>query len=234
MRRSIEFLGLRRCSALVQHPVDRTFFQLQTRAFFAATPAFFMQPTPVLLRRPMKGRKKFREPKPGDWTCQCGTINFRAKRECFQCNAPAPPLPPGQTRPKMPGEDPNDWACPCGKMNYRGNVNCHKCHMPKPVAPPAPGENTENWKCQKCKNINRPNRKFCFRCNCAKDAVITDGGKASAGAAAGAAVAAAASPGAPAETGTEAAAAMPTQDLDDEEEEEEDLAASGPFGAASP
>jgi hypothetical protein len=139
----------------------------------------------VLLRRMGKGggRKKFREPKPGDWTCQCGTINFKAKRECFQCNAPAPPLPPGVVRPKMPGEDPNDWACPCGQMNYRGNVNCHKCHMPKPVVPPPPGANTELWKCPKCKNMNRPNRKFCFSCNVAKDAVISGPGSAPAAAA---------------------------------------------------
>ena len=110
------------------------------------------------------GRGRQREPMAGDWTCPCGVTNGRSRRECFKCSAPAPPLPLGETRPKLPGEDPQDWACPCGKMNYRGNVNCHKCGMPKPVPPPPAGEEVTMWKCTKCRNINRKTRKQCFKC----------------------------------------------------------------------
>ena len=126
----------------------------------------FLASTSPLLMRKFKGRRgpKKREPQEGDWVCQCGEVNFRSKRECFKCGAPAPPLPPGVRRPALPGEDPNDWACPCGQMNFRGKVNCFKCNQPKPVAPPASGIEVTLWKCPKCNGVNRSTRKCCFKC----------------------------------------------------------------------
>lgn len=121
-----------------------------------------LAPTPRLLGRRMRGRRtRHREPNPGDWLCQCGETNYRSKRECFKCGAPAPPLPPGVRRPSLPGEDPHDWACPCGQMNFRGSVACYKCAQPKPVPP---GAETVLWTCPGCKGINRENRKTCFKC----------------------------------------------------------------------
>lgn len=127
----------------------------------------FSHVTMPLLSRRIRGarRPRHREPAPGDWTCQCGEVNYRAKRECFKCGAPAPPLPPGMRRPTLPGEDPHDWACPCGQMNFRGNVLCHKCNQPKPEPPAAPGKEVTLWTCQKCKGINRSNRRYCFKCS---------------------------------------------------------------------
>ena len=136
----------------------------QRRTFFTATPINRRRPAGRVNSRTANRNKRQREPKPGDWTCQCGTVNFRARRECYQCNAPAPPLPPGVKRLRLPGEDPHDWACPCGSMNYRGNVNCFKCHMPKPAPPPEAGEDVEFWKCSNCIQINRPKRTYCFQC----------------------------------------------------------------------
>lgn len=100
----------------------------------------------------------------GDWTCTCGEINYRSRRECPKCNTPAPPLPLGMSRPKLPGEDPHDWACPCGKMNFRQSVNCFKCQMPKPVAPPAAGQEVTMWKCGRCKSVMRSTKKHCLQC----------------------------------------------------------------------
>lgn len=141
---------------------------LQQRALFVATP--------VLLRG-FKGKRRVRhrEPKEGDWTCQCGETNGRFRRECFKCNAPSPPLPPGVQRPKLPGEDPHDWACPCGAMNYRGSVACHKCNQPKPEPPPAPGTEVTMWTCSKCKGVNRSTRKFCFRCSSPQPSMAVPG-----------------------------------------------------------
>jgi hypothetical protein len=129
------------------------------RLFSSVTP-------PRLARRIRAGarRTRVREAAPGDWLCQCGEMNYRVKRECFKCGAPAPPLPPGARRPQMPGEDPHDWACPCGQMNFRGNVLCYKCQQPKPEPPPLPGKVLTLWTCPKCKGINRSTRKFCFKC----------------------------------------------------------------------
>lgn len=123
--------------------------------------------TPACLARRIRGgrRQRHREAAPGDWLCQCGEVNYRSKRECFKCGAPAPPLPPGVRRPSLPGEDPNDWACPCGQMNFRGSVLCHKCQQPKPVPPPLPGKEVTLWTCPKCKGVNRSHRKFCFKCS---------------------------------------------------------------------
>ncbi|CCW71351.1 unnamed protein product [Phytomonas sp. Hart1] len=109
-------------------------------------------------------RPRHREPAEGDWICQCGEVNYRSKRECFKCGAPAPPLPPGVRPPSLPGEDPHDWACPCGQMNFRGNVICFKCNQPKPVPPPFPGQEVTLWTCSGCKSVNRSTRKFCFKC----------------------------------------------------------------------
>jgi hypothetical protein len=127
--------------------------------------------TPTLLGRGRGGRGRgrgrgrgAREPQVGDWTCTCGEVNYRSRRECPKCNAPAPPLPLGMSRPKLPGEDPHDWACPCGKMNFRQSVNCFKCQMPKPVAPPEPGKEVTMWKCSRCKNIQRSTKKNCQKC----------------------------------------------------------------------
>ncbi|CUI15009.1 zinc finger protein, putative [Bodo saltans] len=128
--------------------------------------------TPTLLMKRFRGRggrgrgrgRGGREAQEGDWLCGCGETNYRSKRECFKCGAPAPPLPPGVRRPSLPGEDPNDWACPCGQMNFRGSVVCYKCKQQKPVTPAAPGQEITMWKCGKCSNINRSNRKFCFKC----------------------------------------------------------------------
>lgn len=111
-----------------------------------------------------RGRVKRRDAQEGDWLCGCGETNYRSKRECFKCGAPAPPLPPGVRRPSLPGEDPNDWACPCGQMNFRGSVDCYKCKQPKPVAPAAPGQEVTMWKCGTCSNVNRSTRKHCFKC----------------------------------------------------------------------
>ncbi|KAH9598435.1 zinc finger protein [Trypanosoma melophagium] len=123
-------------------------------------------PTRVLLGRRIKGRRsRHREPAEGDWLCQCGELNYKSKRECFKCGAPAPPLPPGVRRPSLPGEDPHDWACPCGQMNFRGSVVCHKCQQPKPAPPPLPGKEVTLWTCPKCKGVNRNVRKFCFKCS---------------------------------------------------------------------
>lgn len=124
----------------------------------------FLRPSPVRLGRRMRGgrRTRHREPNPGDWLCQCGETNYRSKRECFKCGAPAPPLPPGVRRPSLPGEDPHDWACACGQMNFRGSVVCHKCSQPKPVPPGQ--ETTPLWTCPTCKGINREHRKTCFKC----------------------------------------------------------------------
>lgn len=122
---------------------------------------------PCLGRRMSRGgrRPRLREPQEGDWSCQCGEVNFRSKRECYKCGAPAPPLPPGVRRPTLPGEDPHDWACPCGQMNFRGNVICHRCNQPKPQPPPPPGQEVTLWTCTKCRGINRNNRRFCFKCS---------------------------------------------------------------------
>jgi hypothetical protein len=105
-----------------------------------------------------------RESQEGDWLCGCGETNYRSKRECFKCGAPAPPLPPGVRRPSLPGEDPHDWACPCGQMNFRASVECYKCKQPKPVTPVAPGHEITMWKCGKCTSINRNTRRHCFKC----------------------------------------------------------------------
>lgn len=122
-------------------------------------------PSQLLLMRKFKGRRpRKREPKEGDWVCQCGEVNYRVKRECFKCGAPAPPLPPGVKRPSLPGEDPNDWACPCGQMNFRGNVTCYKCSQPKAAPPVDPANAVTMWSCKKCKGVNRSTRKFCFKC----------------------------------------------------------------------
>jgi hypothetical protein len=122
-----------------------------------------LKPTTVLLKPMRRRRLPVREPQAGDWLCSCGHSNSKFRRDCIKCNGPAPPLPLGESRPKLPGEDPHDWACACGKMNYRGNVNCHKCGMPKPAAPEAEQKN-QMWKCAKCACLNRVNRKFCFQC----------------------------------------------------------------------
>lgn len=116
-------------------------------------------------RRMMNNRKRRREASEGDWTCQCGEVNYKSKRECFKCGSPAPPLPPGVRRPSLPGEDPHDWACPCGSMNFRGSVVCYKCQQPKPEPPPLPGKEVLLWTCPKCKSINRNTRKYCFKCS---------------------------------------------------------------------
>jgi hypothetical protein len=123
---------------------------------------FFSTPT---LLKPMRSKRRLpqREPQAGDWLCSCGHSNSKFRRDCIKCNGPAPPLPLGESRPKLPGEDPHDWACACGKMNYRGNVSCHKCGMPKPAAPESEQKN-QMWKCAKCACLNRVNRKFCFQC----------------------------------------------------------------------
>lgn len=127
--------------------------------------------TPMLFARGRgrgRGRGRVREPQVGDWTCTCGEVNYRSRRECPKCNAPAPPLPLGMSRPKLPGEDPHDWACPCGKMNFRQSVNCFKCKMPKPVAP---GQESGNgmWKCNRCKSIQRVTKKHCLKCLAPQD-----------------------------------------------------------------
>lgn len=124
----------------------------------------FLRSSRICLARRMRGgrRARHREPNPGDWLCQCGETNYRSKRECFKCGAPAPPLPPGVRRPSLPGEDPNDWACACGQMNFRGSVVCHKCSQPKPVPPGQ--ETTPLWTCPTCSGINREHRKTCFKC----------------------------------------------------------------------
>lgn len=124
-------------------------------------------PTGMSLARRIRGgrRPRQREANEGDWVCQCGEVNYRSKRECYKCGAPAPPLPPGVRRPSLPGEDPHDWACPCGQMNFRGSVLCHKCQQPKPVPPPLPGQEVTLWICHKCKSVNRNNRKYCFKCS---------------------------------------------------------------------
>ena len=129
----------------------------------------FCSSQPLMAMKKFRGRKpvRRREAKEGDWICQCSEVNFRSKRECYKCGAPAPPLPPGVRRPSLPGEDPNDWACPCGQMNFRGSVNCYKCLQPKPVAPVAPGMEVTMWTCPKCRGVNRSSRKFCFKCNSA-------------------------------------------------------------------
>ncbi|RNF27199.1 uncharacterized protein Tco025E_00573 [Trypanosoma conorhini] len=128
--------------------------------------AYMASPTPRCLGRRIQGRRsRHREPAEGDWLCQCGELNYKSKRECFKCGAPAPPLPPGVRRPSLPGEDPQDWACPCGQMNFRGSVVCHKCQQPKPAPPPLPGKEVTLWTCPKCKGVNRNVRKYCFKCS---------------------------------------------------------------------
>lgn len=138
---------------------------MQSREYFGRgiSSTFLFHPTSVCLARRMRGgrRTRHREPSPGDWLCQCGETNYRSKRECFKCGAPAPPLPPGVRRPSLPGEDPNDWACACGQMNFRGSVVCHKCSQAKPTPP---GKETLLWTCPHCKGINREHRKTCFKC----------------------------------------------------------------------
>lgn len=136
----------------------------------AWTPGFLSR-TPVCFARRMRGgrRTRHREPNPGDWLCQCGETNYRSKRECFKCGAPAPPLPPGVRRPSLPGEDPHDWACACGQMNFRGSVVCHKCAQPKPVPP---GQETPLWTCPGCKGINREHRKTCFKCGAVSPNIV--------------------------------------------------------------
>lgn len=130
--------------------------------------------TPICRARRMRGgrRTRHREPNPGDWLCQCGETNYRSKRECFKCGAPAPPLPPGVRRPSLPGEDPHDWACACGQMNFRGSVVCHKCAQPKPVPP---GQETPLWTCPGCKGINREHRKTCFKCGAVSPNIVFPG-----------------------------------------------------------
>lgn len=134
--------------------------QQQTRTLYTPTTALFARRIRAGARR-----QQAREPTPGDWLCQCGETNYRSKRECYKCGAPAPPLPPGVRRLTLPGEDPHDWACPCGQMNFRGSVLCHKCQQPKPEPPPLPGKELTLWTCPKCKGVNRSTRKFCFRCS---------------------------------------------------------------------
>lgn len=128
-----------------------------------STSTSLLKPTLPLLKPMRRRRLPVREPQAGDWLCSCGHSNSKFRRDCIKCNGPAPPLPLGESRPKLPGEDPHDWACACGKMNYRGNVNCHKCGMPKPATPEAEQKN-QMWKCAKCACLNRINRKFCFQC----------------------------------------------------------------------
>lgn len=136
--------------------------QTASASSFSVASSLFC-PTSVLLKPMRKRRLPQREPQAGDWLCSCGHSNSKFRRDCFKCNGPAPPLPLGESRPKLPGEDPHDWACACGKMNYRGNVSCHKCGMPKPAAAEAEQKN-QMWKCAKCSCLNRVNRKFCFQC----------------------------------------------------------------------
>ncbi|PWV10709.1 hypothetical protein C3747_66g38 [Trypanosoma cruzi] len=138
----------------------------QTLALGCSSRAYMMSATPCCLGRRIKGkRSRHREPAEGDWLCQCGELNYKSKRECFKCGAPAPPLPPGVRRPSLPGEDPHDWACPCGQMNFRGSVVCHKCLQPKPAPPPLPGKEVTLWTCPKCKGVNRSIRNYCFKCS---------------------------------------------------------------------
>lgn len=136
----------------------------ESRCHFATAP--FSSSTPQLMRkfRGKRGAPRKREAQEGDWLCACGETNYKSKRECFKCGAPAPPLPPGVRRPSLPGEDPKDWACPCGQMNFRGSVVCYRCKQPKPAPPTEPGQEVTMWKCGKCSNINRSVRKFCFKC----------------------------------------------------------------------
>mmetsp|Transcript_24180 Transcript_24180/g.28145 ORF Transcript_24180/g.28145 Transcript_24180/m.28145 type:complete len:221 (-) Transcript_24180:56-718(-) len=136
----------------------------ERRRSFSAAP---FAPSSSLLMRKFRGGKRTprkRDAQEGDWLCACGETNYRSKRECFKCGAPAPPLPPGVRRPSLPGEDPKDWACPCGQMNFRGSVVCYRCKQAKPAPPPEPGQEITMWKCGKCSSINRNTRKFCFKC----------------------------------------------------------------------
>ena len=159
----------------VQNEEDYSFVTLHTSAYASSVSSSgLLRPTAVLMKYQRRGRGRGRgrgaargmerEPRAGDWTCSCGVVNGISRRECFKCAAPAPPLPLGRSRPRMPGEDPNDWACPCGKMNFRGSVNCFKCQMPKPVPPPEPGKEITFWTCGKCRSMSRSNKRFCFRC----------------------------------------------------------------------
>lgn len=148
-----------RVNFTLSHTSHRSFFTVTSRR----------------LKFAKRGRGRGSLPKAGDWTCACGITNGFSRRECFKCQAPAPPLPLGQSRPRLPGENPNDWACPCGKMNFQGNVNCFKCGMPKPIAPTAADAQASSmWQCTKCRFVTRSTQRFCIRCKSLRDVAGTN------------------------------------------------------------
>ena len=54
------------------------------------------------------------EERPGDWRCECGTINFSWRQNCFSCGLSKPER---KFKQQIRSED--DWECEeCGNINF--------------------------------------------------------------------------------------------------------------------
>jgi len=75
-------------------------------------------------------------PKPGDWNCSCGELNFAKYMACRRCRKvkdfgndqrggfqsdARSALPQGVI------QKPGDWNCACGELNFARNQICRKC-----------------------------------------------------------------------------------------------------------
>ena len=75
-------------------------------------------------------------PRPGDWSCGCGAVNFASRTECYKCAADVSlgqpvAIAPGRGR----GGDAQDvkrgdWKCPdCGFLCFASRTECFKCQV---------------------------------------------------------------------------------------------------------
>jgi hypothetical protein len=110
--------------------------------------------------------------KPGDWTCQCGTLNFARRTSCYTCNSAraGPSSPPPRASPSATRK-PGDWDCPCGCLNFASRFQCYSCGKPKANQRSGGGggytgeKKVGDWECGGCGKLNFARRTRCFGCN---------------------------------------------------------------------
>eukprot|EP01116_Phalansterium_solitarium_P021850 TRINITY_DN6981_c0_g1_i1.p1 TRINITY_DN6981_c0_g1~~TRINITY_DN6981_c0_g1_i1.p1 ORF type:complete len:377 (-),score=-6.69 TRINITY_DN6981_c0_g1_i1:575-1570(-) len=118
----------------------------------------------------------------GDWQCaepSCNYVNYKFRRTCLRCNAPAPAGHSSAEAPAKPFLR-GDWRCSsCNTHNYASRSTCISCRQRAPAeserqsSSPDDSEQqprqekpfmTGDWLCPLCKEHNYASRSICKNC----------------------------------------------------------------------
>lgn len=100
----------------------------------------------------------------GDWTCNCGELNFKNRIECRKCGNNKS-MTFEHTFVANTDVHKEDWKCKCGELNFKPRQQCRKCAGSKlthTFSTPIHYKESD-WKCQ-CNEINFNSRSECRKC----------------------------------------------------------------------